>query len=160
MIIAFVHLLLIESLPKFSITIMRMSKRTGSQSVSLPPLTGVAHRRQAFAELRLLAFSFPLLIRLARLLFGAGTWGATAEERDKECRNQKCLGRELLHIRIKKTTIIAAIDRASSLTIPTLATRITRPLSRRIRLIPARGNFARASSSVQEFHSTRARSSN
>jgi hypothetical protein len=79
----------------------------------LPPLARIAHRRQALAELRLLAFGFPLLIRVARLLFGAGTWGATAQEGDKERRNQKCLNRELLHIRIKKTTIIAAVDAAS-----------------------------------------------
>lgn len=39
----------------------------------LPSLTGVTYGRQAFAELGLLPFGFPLLVRLARLLFGAGT---------------------------------------------------------------------------------------
>jgi|SRR6516162_10841869 len=63
----------------------------------LPPLTGVAYRRQAFAEFRLLAFSFPLLIRLAYLLFRAGTWGRTAEQCNNERRNQKYRAKQLFH---------------------------------------------------------------
>ena len=49
-----------------------------NERLVLPPLPGIAHWRQALAELRLLAFSFPLLFRVAHLLFRAGTRRGTA----------------------------------------------------------------------------------
>jgi hypothetical protein len=45
-----------------------------------PPLSWIRHRGQTFAELRLLAFGFPLLIRLAHLLFGARTRSTTPRQ--------------------------------------------------------------------------------
>src|SRR5438270_751499 len=58
-----------------------------------PTLPGVAHGRQAFAKVRLLAVGFSLLIRLARLLFRAGARTSTAWQCYKEHRNEKCRGR-------------------------------------------------------------------
>jgi hypothetical protein len=66
-----------------------------------PTLTRVAHGRQAFAKVRLLAFGFPLLIRLARLLFRAGARTSTAWQRDKEHRNEKCRGRKFFHMKLR-----------------------------------------------------------
>jgi hypothetical protein len=73
----------------------------GFSSLVSPSLTGITHWRQAFAKVRLLTFGFPLLVRVARLLFGAWPWGGTAEQCDKEHRNEKCRGRELFHIKLR-----------------------------------------------------------
>jgi len=51
--------------------------------VRLPALPWVTHRRQTFSKLLLLALGFSLLVRLARLLFRAGSWTGTAQQRDK-----------------------------------------------------------------------------
>src|SRR4030095_11695177 len=80
----------------------------------LPPLTGITHGRQAFAELRLLPFSFPLLARLTRLLLGARTRPGTAQHREKKRRNQKHGRREPFHRKLKNTTIVGGINPASS----------------------------------------------
>ena len=45
---------------------------------SSPALPGIAHGRQAFAKIRLLAFRFPLLVSIACLLLGAGARTSTA----------------------------------------------------------------------------------
>ena len=45
---------------------------------SLPALTWVTYRRQAFSKLRLLAIGFFLLVRIARLLFRTGARTGTA----------------------------------------------------------------------------------
>jgi hypothetical protein len=70
-------------------------------SPASPTLTGVAHGRQALAKLRLLAFGFPLLIGLARLLFGAGARTSAAWQCDKERQNEKCRGRKLFHMKLR-----------------------------------------------------------
>jgi len=57
-------------------------------SAALPPLTGITHGGQAFAEVGLLPFGFPLLFRFARLLFRAGTGRSTTDQSQKERRNQ------------------------------------------------------------------------
>jgi hypothetical protein len=49
----------------------------GLRRLVSPSLTGITHWRQAFTKIRLLTFGFPLLVGVARLLFGAGTWRAT-----------------------------------------------------------------------------------
>ena len=66
-----------------------------------PPLTGITHWRQAFAKVRLLTFGFPLLVRVARLLFRAWPRSGTTEQSDNEHRNEKCRGRELFHIKLR-----------------------------------------------------------
>jgi hypothetical protein len=50
----------------------------GIRHLSSPALPRVTYRRQTFSKVRLLALGFSLLIRLAHLLFRAGTWGGTA----------------------------------------------------------------------------------
>jgi hypothetical protein len=59
-----------------------------NQPIRLPALPWVTYRRQTFSELLLLALGFFLLVRLARLLFRAGTRAGTAWQRDKERQNQ------------------------------------------------------------------------
>src|SRR5580765_1935221 len=66
-----------------------------------PPLTGITYWRQAFAKVRLLTFGFPLLVRIAGLLFRAWPWTGTAQQCDKEHRNEKCRGRQLFHIKLR-----------------------------------------------------------
>jgi hypothetical protein len=60
----------------------------GIRHLSSPALPGVTYRRQTFSEICLLALGFSLLVRLAHLLFGAGTWTGTAQQRDRKHRNQ------------------------------------------------------------------------
>ena len=59
-----------------------------NQKVRLPALPRVSYGRQTFSKLRLLPFSFFLLVRVARLLFRTGTRPGTAEKRYKQRRNQ------------------------------------------------------------------------
>jgi hypothetical protein len=66
-----------------------------------PSLTGITHWRQAFAKVRLLPFGFSLLVRVARLLFRAWSRTGTAQQCDKEHRNEECRGRELFHIKLR-----------------------------------------------------------
>jgi hypothetical protein len=50
----------------------------GMRHLSSPARSWVTHWRQIFSKLRLLALGFSLLIRLARLLFRAGTRTSTS----------------------------------------------------------------------------------
>jgi hypothetical protein len=68
-----------------------------NQPVRLPALPWVTYRRQTFSKIRLLTLGLSLLVRLACLLFRAGTPTGTAKQRDKKRRNQKRPGKELFH---------------------------------------------------------------
>ena len=60
-------------------TAFTLSRFVSAAGFALPTLAGIANRRQAFAKLRLLTFSISLLLRLAGLLLGTRTCGATGE---------------------------------------------------------------------------------
>ena len=61
--------------------------------VGLPALPWITYRRQTLSKLLLLALGFSLLVRLARLLFGARPRAGAAKQRDKERRNQNRPGK-------------------------------------------------------------------
>src|SRR4030095_6079991 len=73
----------------YSSTITNMSANRKSLSDFLPALAGIAYRRQAFAKLRLLTFSFFLPRCVTCLLLRAGTGGATAGEHNNKRRDEK-----------------------------------------------------------------------
>ena len=68
---------------------------------SLPALPWVTYRRQTFSKLRLLALGLSLLLRVARLLFWAGTRRSTTDQFQKEHRNQKHRSREPFHVKLE-----------------------------------------------------------
>jgi hypothetical protein len=98
----------------YSSTITNMSANRKSLSDFLPALAGIAYRRQAFAKLRLLTFSFFLPRCVTCLLLRAGTGGATAGEHNNKRRDEKHDGCQLLHrgTRIIKVSSAATFEAA------------------------------------------------
>ena len=73
----------------------------GALRARLPSLTGITYRGQAFTEVGLLPFGVPLLLRVARLLFWAGTRRSTTDQFQKKHRNQKHNSREPFHVKLE-----------------------------------------------------------
>ncbi len=78
-----------------------------SSFVPLPALARIAYRGQALTKLRLLAFGFSLLLRLARLLLRTRT-RSTAREYNAERWNEKHGGCQLFHRRTRIIKLMSA----------------------------------------------------
>jgi len=84
-----------------------------SSFVPLPALARIAYRGQALTKLRLLAFRFSLLLRLARLLLRTRARSTAGEYNNKHW-NEKHRGCQLFHGKVEIRTIAGPLNAATS----------------------------------------------